>query len=117
MLFTNPVHKVFFGLAPLSFVGDNRADFQPVKKLVFNMGLLGAPGFHVILAAAANDIAAARGILTSEDGLKHQRIAMALVNKKLSQWQMDSSNESLASVALLAGLEVSYVLLTRDMLS
>ncbi|KAH6701988.1 hypothetical protein BKA61DRAFT_681258 [Leptodontidium sp. MPI-SDFR-AT-0119] len=98
----------FFGLAPLSFVGDNRADFQPVKKLVFNMGLLGAPGFHVILAAAANDIAAARGILTSEDGLKHQRIAMALVNKKLSQWQMDSSNESLASVALLAGLELLF---------
>ncbi|KAH7360977.1 hypothetical protein BKA65DRAFT_196244 [Rhexocercosporidium sp. MPI-PUGE-AT-0058] len=98
----------FFGLAPLSFVGDNRADFQPVKKLVFNMGLLGAPGFHVILAAAANDIAAARGIRTSEAGLKHQRIAIALVNKKLSEWKPDSSNESLASVALLAGLELLF---------
>lgn len=73
------------------------------------MGLLGAPGFHVILAAAANDIAAARGLKTSEAGLKHQRIAIALVNKKLSDWRPDSSNESLASVALLAGLEVSYI--------
>ncbi|PVH82232.1 hypothetical protein DL98DRAFT_142389 [Cadophora sp. DSE1049] len=98
----------FFGLAPLSFIGDNRADFQPVKKLVFNMGLLGAPGFHVILAAAANDIAAARGIKTSEDGLKHQRIAISLVNRKLSDWRVENENESLASVALLAGLELLF---------
>jgi len=58
------------------------------------------------LAAAANDIAAARGIKTSEDGLRHQRKAISLVNRKLSDWKMENGNESLVSVALLAGLEV-----------
>lgn len=96
----------------MSFAGDNRADFQPVKKLVFNMGLLGAPGFHVILSAAANDIAAMRGMQNSEDGIMHQRIAIGLVNKRLSEWRPDSSNEGLASVALLAGLEVSCSVLS-----
>jgi len=72
------------------------------------MSLLGAPGFHVILSAAANDIAVLHGKEVSEDGIKHQRIAIELVNKRLLKWQPDSSNDGLASVALLAGHEVGY---------
>ncbi|KAL2074871.1 hypothetical protein VTL71DRAFT_8650 [Oculimacula yallundae] len=98
----------FFGHGPLSFVGDNRPDFQPITKLVFDMGLYGASGFHVILATAANHVAASRETTVSRDGLMHQQIGIALVNRMLSDWKPDYSNESLVSVTLLAMLELMY---------
>ncbi|XMA08767.1 hypothetical protein WAI453_001558 [Rhynchosporium graminicola] len=101
---------LFFGQGPLSFVGDNRAGFQPITKLVFDVGLYRPSGFHAIMATAANHVAASRELRISVDGLTHQQTAISLVNKMLSVWQPDRWSESLVSITLLAMLEVCYVL-------
>lgn len=63
----------------------------------------------MILAAAANDIAAQRGEEESEDAMIHQRTAIGLVNRRLAEWPSEKTSDGLASVALLAGQEVSFV--------
>lgn len=97
----------FFGMAPLSFAGDQRSNFQPVKSLIFNVGLADSSVFHLLLSAAANDIAYMRGKEESEDVVKHRGIALGLIKKRVLDWQASSTDGTLIAVALLAGIEVS----------
>lgn len=100
------LHEVFFGMAPLSFAGDQRANFQPVKSLIFNVGKEDPSVFHLLLAATANDIAYIRGRQESEDVIKHRGIALGLIKKRVLDWQ-STTDGTLVAVALLAGTEVS----------
>ncbi|KAK6585680.1 hypothetical protein PZA11_002407 [Diplocarpon coronariae] len=105
------LYHFIFGLVPLSFAGHgrhNRGNYQPVKMIVFKTSLVGEPGFHVLLSAAANDIASMRGLQNSKDGIQHHAIAIRLVNQRISDWKSDFSSECLSSVALLAGLELLF---------
>ena len=96
----------FFGMAPLSFAGDQRANFQPVKSLIFNVGLADSSVFHTILCAAAQDIAYIRGEQESEDVVKHRGTALGLIKSRVLNWQKGSPDGTLVAVALLAGSEV-----------
>jgi hypothetical protein len=90
----------------VSFRLDSRADFAPVKELSFHVSLSDPSAFHVILATAANDIAVLQGHDESPDAIKHRGLALRLVNKRLLQRGSDTSDASVAAVALLAGSEV-----------
>lgn len=93
-------------MAPLSFAGDQRANFQPVKSLIFTMGIADSSVFHMVLAAAANDIAYIRGQQESEEVAKHRGIALSLIKKRVLDWQTGAPDGTLVAVALLAGSEV-----------
>jgi len=105
-LITKSHCEVFYGLAPIAFAGDT-PNFQPVKKILFDLGITDASLFHMILSAAADDIAALRGRQISEEAIKHRAIALSMVNKRISQYGLDSSDLNLTTVALLAGWDVS----------
>ena len=90
----------------MSFRQDNRADFQPVKELTFNVSLCDSSAFHVILATAANDIAALHGRKDSPEAIMHRGLALGLVNQRLLKHGSDTSDASIAAVALLTGSEV-----------
>jgi hypothetical protein len=94
-------------LAPIAFAGDT-PNFQPVKKILFGLGSTEASSFHMILSAAANDIAILQGRQNREEAIKHRAIALSMVNKRISQRGLDSSDLTLTTVALLAGYDVSF---------
>ncbi|CZR54674.1 uncharacterized protein PAC_04558 [Phialocephala subalpina] len=98
----------FFGMAPLSFAGDQRANFQPVKSLIFNVGLADSSVFHTILSAAAQDIAYIRGEQEPEDVVKHRGTALGLIKSRVLNWQKGSPDGTLVAVALLAGSELLF---------
>jgi hypothetical protein len=93
----------------VSFRLDNRADFAPVKELSFHVSLSDPSAFHVVLATAANDIAALQGKGESPEAIKHRGLALGLVNKRLLQPGSGTSDASVAAVALLAGSERALV--------
>ena len=90
----------------MSFRLDSRADFAPVKELSFQVSLSDPSAFHVILATAANDIAVLQGHGESPEAIKHRGLALGLVNKRLLQLGSDTSDATIAAVAILAGSEV-----------
>lgn len=45
--------KDLFVVAPASYAGDSRANFQTVKKLTFDLALENSSAMHVILAVGA----------------------------------------------------------------
>ncbi|KUJ12894.1 uncharacterized protein LY89DRAFT_737794 [Mollisia scopiformis] len=98
----------FFGMAPLSFAGDQRSNFQPVKSLIFNVGLADSSVFHLVLSAAAKDIAYIRGQEESQDVVRHRGIALELIKKRVLDWQASSADGTLVAVALLAGTELLF---------
>jgi hypothetical protein len=98
--------EVLSGVAPVSFRQDNRADFQPVKELSFHVSLSDQSAFHVVLSTAANDIAALHGQEDSPDAIMHRGLALRQVNQRLLQDGSDTSDASIAAVALLSGREV-----------
>lgn len=98
----------FFGMAPLSFAGDQRSNFQPVKSLIFTIGLSDSSVFHMVLSAAAHDIAYIRGQQESEEVAKHRGIALGLIKKRVLDWQTGSPDGTLVAVALLAGCELLF---------
>lgn len=93
-------------MAPIAFAGDT-PNFQPVKKILFCLGSTDASTFHMILSAAANDIAILQGRQNSEEAIKHLAIALSMVNKRISQRGLDTSDLTLTAVAFLAGYDVS----------
>ncbi|KAE9369852.1 hypothetical protein N431DRAFT_485662 [Stipitochalara longipes BDJ] len=97
----------FYGLAPIAFAGDT-PNFQPVKKILFDLGITDASLFHMILSAAADDIAAMRGRQSSEEAIKHRAIALSMVNKRISEYGLDPSDLNLTTVALLAGWDLLF---------
>lgn len=70
------------------------------------MGLADSSVFHMVLSAAAHDIAYIRGEKESEEVAKHRGIALSLIKKRVLDWQTGSPDGTLAAVALLAGSEV-----------
>jgi hypothetical protein len=98
--------EVLSGVAPVSFRQDRRADFQPVKELSFHVSLSDPSAFHVVLGTAANDIAALHGREDSPEAIMHKGLALGMVNKRLLQDGSDTSDASIAAVALLTGGEV-----------
>lgn len=99
----------FSGLEPVAYLHDAHADFATVKRLVFNIGLISPPAFHVILAASASDIAVLHGREDSEDSIAHRGHALGLVKRNLWARKPEQlpSDDSLGGIALLAGNEVS----------
>lgn len=79
-----------------------------MKKILLDLGITDASLFHMILSAAADDIAALRGKQISEEAIKHRAIALSMVNKRISRYGLDSSDLNLTTVALLAGWDVSF---------
>jgi len=98
----------------VSFRQDNRADFQPVKELCFHVSLTDPSAFHVVLGAAANDIAALHGREDSPEAIRHKGLALGMVNKRLLQDGLDTSDASISAVALLTGNEVRWTYPTRS---
>lgn len=90
---------------------DSRADFHRVKKLAFDSALSEPSSFHCLLAVAATDLAKLKGEMHSEEAVKHHSFALRTINKRLSVWSPDASDNGigdndLAAVTLLAGYEV-----------
>jgi hypothetical protein len=59
-----------------------------------------------VLGVAANDIAALHEQEDSPEAIMHKGLALQMVNKRLLQDGSDTSDESIAAVALLTGSEV-----------
>jgi hypothetical protein len=95
-------------VAPLSYQLDTRANFSHVKLLSFQASLSSPAAFHVILSAAASDIAALHGKQDSKEAIVHRGMAISGVSNALVK--RDAGNklgdESITGVALLAGNEV-----------
>jgi hypothetical protein len=100
---------VLSGVAPVSFQQDARANFSHVKILSFEAALSSTPALHVILSAAASDIAVLHGRKDSKEAIMHRGIALSGVSKALTKREERSKvpDECLSAVALLAGHEVS----------
>ena len=96
-------------VAPVSFQQNARTNFTHVKLLSFEAALSSTPALHVILSAAANDIAVLHGRQDSREAIVHRGIAMSGVSKALTKREERSKvpDESIPAVALLAGHEVS----------
>lgn len=96
-------------MAPLSFQLDARANFSHVKLLSFQASLNSPPAFHVILSAAASDIAVLHGNKDSKEAIMHRGMAISGVSKALVGLDGGAKmrDESITAVALLAGNEVS----------
>lgn len=90
----------------MTFRADNRANFQPVKALAFEVALSAPPAFHVILSAAANDIATLHGRDDSREAIMHRGKALALVSKGLAKTGQPPGDDVLTGVALFTGNEV-----------
>ena len=88
---------------------DARANFRHVKLLSFEASLTSPPAFHVILSAAASDIAVLHGKDDSKEAILHRGMAMSSVGKELARRNggLKMRDESITAVALLAGNEVS----------
>jgi hypothetical protein len=97
----------------VTFRADNRANFQPVKALSFEVALSAPPAFHVILSAAANDIATLHGREGSREAIMHRGKALALVSKGLAKTGQRPGDDVLTGVALFTGNEV-YPYLSWD---
>ena len=101
---------VLSGVVPKSFQLDTRASFQPIKALSFEVAHNSAPAFHIILSAAANDIANLQGRKISNEAVQHKGLALQCVNKAIIKQEERISDDSIAGVALLAGNEVRHPL-------
>lgn len=95
-------------MAPATYKQDSRANFGPVKALSFEVALSAPPAFHVILSAAAYDIAKLNGKPESRESIMHRGKALALVSKGLSKNGQIPGDDTLAAVALFTGIEVSF---------
>lgn len=100
------IEIVLSGVAPTTYKQDARANFQPVKTLSFEVALSAPPAFHVILSAAATDIATLHGRSDSRESIMHRGKALALVSKGLSKTGQMPGDDVLAAVALFTGNEV-----------
>lgn len=79
-----------------------------MKTLSFEVALSAPPAFHVILSAAAHDIARLHGKPESRESIMHRGKALALVNKCLSKSGQMPGDDTLSAVALFTGIEVSF---------
>jgi hypothetical protein len=80
-----------------------------VKAISFEVALSAPPAFHVILSAAAQDIATLHGRSDSRESIMHRGKALALVAKGLSRTGQMPGDDTLAAVALFTGNEVSML--------
>jgi hypothetical protein len=74
-----------------------------MKKILFDLVVTDASLFYMILSAAADDIAALQGRQIPEEAISHRAIALSLVNKRIAQYGLDSSDLNFTTVAVLAG--------------
>lgn len=98
------------GVAPLSFQLDARANFRHIKLLSFEASLTSPPAFHVILSAAASDLAVLHGKDDSKEAILHRGMAMSSVSKELARRDggLKMRDQSITAVALFAGNELLF---------
>ncbi|KAE9378982.1 hypothetical protein N431DRAFT_326830 [Stipitochalara longipes BDJ] len=97
-----------FVYAPGSLTAESRASFQGIKNFSFESALQHPSAFHVVLALGASHIAIMTGKEDSEESIKHRWMAVKTVNERLSKKAAASDDSNIASVALLAGLELMF---------
>ncbi|KAF8861942.1 hypothetical protein BDZ45DRAFT_233328 [Acephala macrosclerotiorum] len=119
LLYSEEVDATPTALAMVKGLGTGRTD--PFSTLPVNMspdthalldhyffGLSDSSVFHMVLSAAAHDIAYIRGQQESEEVAKHRGIALGLIKKRVLDWQTGSPDGTLVAVALLAGCELLF---------
>jgi Fungal specific transcription factor domain len=87
---------------------DIRVSFQPVRTLSFKVALAGPAAFHIIIAAAARNIASLHGRHDSRQSVTYHGLVLRLVNKQISQSLSVPSDATIATAAMLAGNEVGF---------
>jgi hypothetical protein len=97
------------GVAPKAFLLDPRASFRSVSLLCFQVAQLDPAAFHVILGAAASDIARLHKRSNSVQSITHLGYALSFVKTRLAHPNDLPSDGTLAAVAMLAGNEVRRI--------
>lgn len=101
------------GIAPAAFKLDVRSTFRYVRSLCFEVALLDAAAFNVILCGAANDIARLRREEKSLQSLQYRRAAITLLNDRITNSKELLTPAVIAGAAMLAGNEVCFALEVR----
>ena len=105
----NQSSVVLSGVAPLSFQQDARANFSHVTLLSFEASVRSPPALHIIISAAASDIAALHGKQDSRDAIVHRGIALSGVRKLMKQSKNTKiKDDIITAVTFLAGNEVGW---------
>jgi hypothetical protein len=91
---------------PFAFDRGDKLDFRPIRRSTFQAALSNPSSLYTVLALAARDIAASRGLPDSFGVMKYRAVAIGLLNKGFQEHGLDPSDDDLVAVTLLASYEV-----------
>jgi hypothetical protein len=98
---------VFCAVAPRQFALDNRKEaFVHIKQLGFTVAVHDVAAFHLILSCAASDLKYLRGINDSAEEIGHNMAALRVLNERMMDISLATSDGNLCAVAIFAGCEV-----------
>jgi hypothetical protein len=98
---------VFCAVAPRQFALDNRKEaFVHIKQLGFSVAVHDVAAFHLILSCAASDLKQLRRINDSACEITHNMAALRILNERMTDTSLATSDGSLCAVAIFAGFEV-----------